>query len=247
MSQERKVTYEPQFPNIGFTDTVRPISRCPAVERHPDGTTSSGKGLIIEELGIDEMKIGLLKPPLSGDAFGGQRVTDSSGQLISWSVFLVTDIDDDSRVVLGDVLSSVSDAKKRKKLQTEIRNSLPHLIVGPEEGIYLQLKNGNRLALTDDGVVIHEISGNGYEDHSLEEGNTISIPMNDFFDSVSVPAMLSKGEVEVQLDYSGTPDEILQDIRALLKETDFNSEEERIYFELELKKIISPVVRIYPE
>lgn len=245
MLESERITYEPQFLNSG-TDTARPFLKGPAVACRPDGTFSLGQGLVIEALGVDEMRIGLLKVPLLGDAFGGKRVTDSNGQLISWSVFLIPVIDDSSRVVLGEALSSVSDARKRRKLQSEIRNSLPHLIVDPEEGIYLQLKNDNRLELTEDGVVLRERNGDDHEDHDVEEGSSICMPANKFIDPEIAP-ILSEGEIEVQLDYSGTPDEILRAIRVLLEETDFSSEEERLYLELELREIINPVVRIYPE
>lgn len=244
MLENERITYEPQFPNFGNTDMVRPFLRGPAVACYPDGAISLGKGIVIEELGIDEMRVGLFKAPLMGDAFGGKRVLDSNGQLISWSLNLMPTIEDNSRVTLVNILSGVSDIRMRRRIQSEISNSLPHLVVDPEEGIYLRLKNGNRIELTSEGIVVHE--KDDQDERSVEEGNFICMPASELFFPESVP-MLSEGEIEVQLDYSDTPEAIFKQIEELLQETDFSSEEERLYLELEIREIINPVVRIFTE
>jgi len=242
MSQERKVTYEPQFPYSGNTDMVRPFLEGPAVACHPDGTISSGQGLKMAVLGVDEMRLGFFRCPDAGDAFGGKRVLDSEGKLISWSLFLMPIVEDEARADFRAIVSKISDAEKRTEAQMTINSFLPHLVIDPEEGIYMDLKSGKRLELTRDGVVVHD--KNSQEINRVEEGNFICVPASEVFPSIP---LFSEGEVGVGLNCSSTPREIFEEIEALLSELGFNSSDERVSLELVIRDIISPVIKIYPE
>jgi len=221
---------------------VRPFVEGPAVACHPDGVILSGQGLVIEALGVDEMRSGLFRCPDAGDAFGGKRVLDSEGKLISWSLFLMPILEDKARADLRAIVSKISDTEKHMEAQMTINSSLPHLVIDPEEGIYMDLKSGKRLELTREGVVVHD--KNSQEINRVEEGNFICVPASEVFPSIP---LFSEGEVEVGFDCSGTPEEIFTEIEDLLGEAGFNSSDDRVFLGLGLRKIISPVVRIYPE
>jgi hypothetical protein len=241
MPESERIIYQPQFPSLG-SDTARPFFKGPAVACHPDGNISLGNGLVIEELGIDEIRTGLFNCLDTGSAFGGQRVLNAEGKLLSWSVFLMPVIGEQTKATFREILSCESDINKRRILQTKIRRSLPHLVINPEEGISMTLQSGKRIEWTSEGVVVYE--KNSQEKHDIEEGNFICVSTSEIFPSIP---FFPDGEVEIGFDCSGTPEEIFTEVEDLLGEAGFNSSDERVFLEVLLREIVSPVVEIYSE